>query len=81
MSRQQRRRLKKLKKVCLWRCCFGVVELRWVLRKMPWGNAIQVKESRLQPRGIAPGEINFDDIRKLCEFIELTLDFRRSCNL
>jgi hypothetical protein len=34
------------------------------------GIAIQVKEIRLQTRVIAPGENGFDDIRKLCEFIE-----------
>jgi hypothetical protein len=46
---------------------------------MPWGIAIQVVEIRLNHRVIAPGESGFDDIRKLCEFIELTLDIRRSC--
>jgi hypothetical protein len=41
------------------------------------GIAIQVKEIRPQRKVIAPGESGFDDIRKLREFIELTLDIRR----
>jgi hypothetical protein len=43
------------------------------------GIAIQVEEVRSQCRVIAPGESGFDDIRKFNEFIELTLDIRRSC--
>jgi hypothetical protein len=43
---------------------------------MPWGLAIQIVEIRLQQRVIAPGENDFDDIRKYCEFIELKLDIR-----
>jgi hypothetical protein len=42
------------------------------------GIAIQVKEIRPQIRVIAPGESAFDDIRKFGEFIELTVDIRRS---
>jgi hypothetical protein len=45
---------------------------------MPWGLAIQVEEIRQLRRVIAPVESGFDDIRKLCEFIDLTLDIRRS---
>jgi hypothetical protein len=45
---------------------------------MPWGLAIQVEEIRQLRRVIAPVENGFDDIRKLCEFIDLTLDIRRS---
>jgi hypothetical protein len=46
---------------------------------MPWGIAIKVDEIRMHQRVIAPGESGFDDIRKFNEFIELTLDIRRSC--
>jgi hypothetical protein len=42
------------------------------------GIAIQIGEIRLHRRVIAPGESGFDDIRKFAEFIELTLDIRRS---
>jgi hypothetical protein len=45
---------------------------------MPWGLAIQVEGIQLYHRVIAPVESGFDDIRKFCEFIELTLDIRRS---
>jgi hypothetical protein len=42
------------------------------------GIAIQVEEIRPQIRVIAPGENDFDDIRKFAEFIELKVDIRRS---
>jgi hypothetical protein len=45
------------------------------------GIAIQVKEIRPQRKVIAPGKSSVDDIRKLREFIELTLDIRRCCCL
>jgi len=43
------------------------------------GIAIQVEEVRLHQMVFVPGESGFDDIRNSGEFIELTLDIRRSC--
>jgi len=43
--------------------------------------AIQIEEIRLIQEAGAPGESGVDDIRKYLEFIELTLDIRRSCCL